>query len=135
MYKPSLFARWFYSVETLKLLELLYRDSTQIRRWSGVYNYTYYVSVFCDDGSTKAIEFVVNADKDLMHVEYFKSDGTTHTDHVNCNSVFNHHVKALRAKWDKQWDIKMEKERKAKLADGLKNIDLSCTKRLTVDKA
>jgi hypothetical protein len=133
MYKPSLFARLFYSVETLKLLELLYRDSTEIREWTGVHSATYNVSVYCDDGSTKAIEFTVNTDKSLMHVEYFNSDGTIRTDHVNCNSVFYDHVKALRGKWNREWDIKMDKERRAKLVDGLSKVDLSC-KRLTVDK-
>ena len=132
MYKPSLYARLFYNVETLKLLEMLYRDSTEISKAkSGGFSYTYTINVYADDGSP-SVDIRFYTDSWLMVTEFY---GIEQPDvYSKCPTVFYHHVSELYSKLRKAVDRRIELERKAQLSAALAKVDLSA-KRLTVDKA
>lgn len=133
MYKPSLYARLFYSVETLKLLEMLYRDSTEIHSWASGYSTTYKICVY-NDSDQKAVEITFYTDSWTMCSEFYDSTGklVDNCVYTKCPSVFYMHVKELFDKLKKRMRARHEQNEKAKLVNALTSVDLSA-KRLTVD--
>lgn len=133
MYKPSWYARFFYDAETLKLLEMLYRDSTTIRSWKSGYSTTYEVNVYGDDGQ-KAVKITFFTDSWRMVIELFgEGRGVTKTVHSDCPSPFYRHVRSVYEKYTRRQDLLNEKANKAHVEQVLYSVDLSA-KRLTVDK-
>lgn len=134
MYKPSLYARWFYDLETLKLLEMLYRDSTTIRSWKSGYSTVYEVSVYGDDGQ-KSVEITFYTDGWRMVIEFFRDGrGATETLYSECPLPFYRHVKSLYDNWTNHAERQREKANRLKVEKALQSVDLSA-KRLTVDKS
>ena len=120
MYKPNLFARLFYDVQTLKLLQLLYLPTSVVtgHGYGNKEPETFFVKVYKEGSDDVVLDMTVWADSKRVDVCFVDGEGIGMT----CPSVVIHHLSDIVRRNRKRSGRRYEEER---IAEFLKRLEKS----------